>query len=70
MTTLTIDQIRAKREEAETAIRNILEGLRQETGLTPVELDVRINSIAYDTLGNAYRSYRSITGTAIHFEPI
>ena len=70
MTTLTIDQIRAKREEAETAIRNILEGLRQETGLTPVELDVRINSIDYDPLGNAYRKDRTVTGTAIHFEPI
>lgn len=67
---LTIDQIRTKREEAETAIRNILEGLRQETGLMPVELDVRINSIAWDSFGNGHREARTIVGAAIHFEPI
>ena len=69
---MTLDQIRAKREEAETAIRNILEGLRQETGLCPVEVDVRINSIGYDTNGNAYRKPggRTIVGASIHFEPL
>lgn len=69
---MTLDQIRAKREEAETAIRNILEGLRQETGLMPVELDVRINSLKTDTLGNRYPNPdgRTVVGVSIHFEPI
>lgn len=67
MTALTIDQIRTKREEAETAIRNILEGLRQETGLVPAEVDVQVTRMQrYDQR----RPESIVQGVAIHFEPI
>ena len=64
---MTLDQICAKREEAETAIRNILEGLRQETGLVPAEVDVQVTRTQrFDQRQPESR----VAGVSIHFEPI
>ena len=64
---MTLDQIRAKREEAETAIRNILEELRQDSGLVPAEVDVQVTRTQrFDQRHPESR----VAGVSIHFEPI
>lgn len=64
---MTLDQIRAKREEAETAIRNILEGLRQETGLCP--MDVHVMVARSQLIGESRETLR-LSGLHIELEPI
>lgn len=64
---MTIEEIRAAKEAAETDIRNRLQALREATGMCPIGVDVRLLDVTN------YRSSRRVSAlgdVVIELEPI